>query len=83
MRTGNTYALCVCFGFVLIWCSTYINYALGALLAFRIGHVEAGLLVKDSTGPGRIVGHYGTQTVLIALAGYTAYLVKDFLLIAA
>lgn len=73
----------MCFGLALIWCSTYINYALGALLAFRISHVEAGLLIKDSTGPGRVVGHYGTQTVLVALAGYTAYLVKDFLQIAA
>lgn len=62
---------------------TYINYALGALLAFRISHVEAGLMIKDSMGAGRIVGYYGTQTVLVALAGYTAYLVKDFLQIAA
>lgn len=40
-------------------------------------------MIKDSMGAGRIVGYYGTQTVLVALAGYTAYLVKDFLQIAA
>jgi hypothetical protein len=64
-------------------CRTYINWALGTLLALRISHAEAGLVMKDSKGPGRIVGYYGTQTVLVALAGYTAYLVKDFLQIAA
>lgn len=68
---------------VLTIFSTYLNWALGALFAFRISHVEAGLMIKDSMGPGRIVGYYGTQTVLVALAGYTAYLVKDFLQIAA
>jgi uncharacterized membrane protein YecN with MAPEG domain len=62
---------------------SYINYALGALLAFRVSHVEAGLMIKDSTAPGRAVGYFGTQTVLVALAGYTAYLVKDFLQISA
>lgn len=65
------------------WYSTYINYALGTLFALRIGHAELGLNIKDSMGPGRIVGYFGTQAVLVALAGYTAYLVKDFLQIAA
>ncbi|KAF1934987.1 hypothetical protein EJ02DRAFT_362505 [Clathrospora elynae] len=60
---------------------SYINYALGALLAFRISHVEGGLMVKDAAGPGRFVGYYGTQAVLATLAGYTAYLIKDFWLI--
>ena len=62
---------------------TYLNWALGALFAFRISHAEAGLMLKDSMGPGRIVGYYGSQGVLVGLAAYTAYLVKDFLLIAA
>ncbi|KAF2033236.1 hypothetical protein EK21DRAFT_58963 [Setomelanomma holmii] len=57
---------------------TYINSALGALFAFRIGHAEFGLLAQDSKGPGRIVGFYGTQAVLASLAGYTAYLIKDY-----
>ncbi|KAH7401441.1 MAPEG family-domain-containing protein [Pyrenochaeta sp. MPI-SDFR-AT-0127] len=57
---------------------SYINYALGTLLALRIGHVEIGLMMQDALGPGRILGYYGTQTILATLAGYTAYLVKDF-----
>ncbi|EDU45852.1 relative of glutathione S-transferase MAPEG superfamily [Pyrenophora tritici-repentis] len=60
---------------------TYINYALGTLLALRISHAELGLLIKNSMGPGRIVGYYGTQTVLAGLAGYAAYLIKDFWMI--
>jgi hypothetical protein len=44
---------------------------------------RAGLMLKDSMGPGRILGYYGTQGLLLTLAGYTAYLVKDFLQIAA
>ncbi|CAA9962128.1 hypothetical protein PTNB73_03030 [Pyrenophora teres f. teres] len=60
---------------------TYINYTLGTLLALRISHAELGLLIKDAKGPGRIVGYYGTQTVLAGLAGYAAYLIKDFWMI--
>ncbi|KAF1843978.1 uncharacterized protein K460DRAFT_289220 [Cucurbitaria berberidis CBS 394.84] len=57
---------------------TYINYALGTLLAFRIGHAEFGLMIKDCKGLGRPLGYYGTQTVLLTLAGYTAYLVNNY-----
>jgi uncharacterized membrane protein YecN with MAPEG domain len=57
---------------------TYINSALGALLACRIGHAEFGLLAQDSKGVGRIIGFYGTQTILASLAGYTAYLIKGY-----
>jgi hypothetical protein len=56
----------------------YIQYALGALLACRVSHVELGLMRHDGLGAGRIVGYYGTQTILAALAGYTAYLVKGY-----
>lgn len=52
--------------------------ALGALFAFRVGHAEFGLLAQDSKGPGRIVGFYGTQVTLLGIAGYAAYLIKDF-----
>ncbi|KAH6637738.1 membrane-associated, eicosanoid/glutathione metabolism protein [Boeremia exigua] len=62
---------------------TYLNWALGTLFALRISHVELGLMRQNSMGPGRIIGYYGSQGVLVALAGYTAYLVKDFLQIAA
>ncbi|RMZ70530.1 VHS domain [Pyrenophora seminiperda CCB06] len=51
---------------------SYINYALGTLFALRVGHAELGLLIQDTKGPGRIVGYYGTQTVLAGLAGYAA-----------
>ncbi|KAL6703472.1 hypothetical protein ACN47E_009646 [Coniothyrium glycines] len=60
---------------------SYLNYALGALFAFRIGHAEFGLLAKESKGIGRGIGYYGTQSVLVGLAGYAAYLIKDFWLI--
>ncbi|KAJ4990726.1 hypothetical protein SVAN01_03735 [Stagonosporopsis vannaccii] len=62
---------------------TYLNWALGSLFALRISHAELGLQIWDSQGPGRILGYYGSQGVLLGLAGYTAYLVKDFLQIAA
>jgi hypothetical protein len=38
-------------------------------------------MIKGSTGPGRIVGYYGTQTVLAGLAGYATYLITDFWMI--
>jgi|TARA_R110002003_G_scaffold115_1_gene9921 uncharacterized membrane protein YecN with MAPEG domain len=64
--------------FVDISSRTYINSALGALFACRIGHAEFGLLAQDSKGVGRIIGFYGTQTILATLAGYTAYLIKGY-----
>jgi hypothetical protein len=36
------------------------------------------MMRHDGLGAGRIVGYYGTQTILAALAGYTAYLVKGY-----
>jgi uncharacterized membrane protein YecN with MAPEG domain len=57
---------------------TYINSALGTLLALRVGHAEFGLLAAESKGVGRIIGFYGTQTILASLAGYTAYLIKSY-----
>jgi uncharacterized membrane protein YecN with MAPEG domain len=57
---------------------SYIHYSLGALLAFRIAHVELGLNVNNTMGAGRPVGFYGTQAVVAGLAGYIVYLVKDF-----
>ncbi|KAH7393964.1 MAPEG family-domain-containing protein [Phaeosphaeria sp. MPI-PUGE-AT-0046c] len=57
---------------------TYINSALGALLAFRISHAELGMFSEESSGIGRPVGFYGTQAVVASLAGYTAYLIKSY-----
>ncbi|KAF2634220.1 hypothetical protein P280DRAFT_474792 [Massarina eburnea CBS 473.64] len=56
----------------------YINYALGSLLAFRISHVELGMMRSDSLGLGRPLGFYGTQGVIAGLAGYLGWLVKDY-----
>ncbi|KAI4133509.1 MAG: hypothetical protein LQ341_006160 [Variospora aurantia] len=57
---------------------TYLNYAMGILLAIRIGHVELGMRGKDTLGPGRPVGQFGTQALLGALAVYGTYLVKGY-----
>jgi len=55
-----------------------LNYTLGALLAARVLHVELGLRAQDGNGSGRVVGYYGTQSVVTGLAAYTAYLVKGY-----
>lgn len=49
-------------------------------MAFRIAHVEFGMMVKDCMGPGRPIGYFGTQGVIAGLAGYLGYLVKDYLM---
>ncbi|KAF2714129.1 hypothetical protein K504DRAFT_530979 [Pleomassaria siparia CBS 279.74] len=56
----------------------YINYGLGALLAFRISHAELGLMGKDSMSLGRPIGYYGTNAVLASFTGYLAYLVSGY-----
>jgi hypothetical protein len=38
-------------------------------------------MIKNGTGIGRPVGFIGTQAVLAGLAGYTAYLIKDYWMI--
>ncbi|KAL8863684.1 MAG: hypothetical protein Q9178_000367 [Gyalolechia marmorata] len=55
-----------------------LNYAMAALFALRVGHVEAGLRGKDTLASGRIVGLFGTQGFLAGMAAYTAYLVKGY-----
>ncbi|KAI4633392.1 uncharacterized protein J4E88_001351 [Alternaria novae-zelandiae] len=60
---------------------SYINYALGALFAFRVSHAELGLMINEAKGPGRIVGFYGTQAVLAGIAGYATYLITDYWMI--
>ncbi|KAH9862087.1 hypothetical protein IAQ61_010289 [Plenodomus lingam] len=60
---------------------SYINWALGALFAFRVGHAEFGLMLKDSAGVGRPIGYFGTQAVLVGLSSYAAYLIKDYWMI--
>lgn len=55
-----------------------MTYALGALFAVRVAHVEMGLLSNGGKGKGRFYGYVGTQAFFAAVAGYTAYLVKDY-----
>ncbi|KAI1762501.1 membrane-associated, eicosanoid/glutathione metabolism protein [Hypoxylon sp. FL1150] len=53
-----------------------ITAALSALLAFRVLHVEAGLI--NGMGLGRPVGYWGTLATIASLGGYAAYLVKGY-----
>lgn len=57
---------------------TLLNYALAALFAFRVGHVEIGLRSKDTLGYGRAPGTVGTQGFLAGMAVYATYLVKGY-----
>ncbi|KAK5734253.1 hypothetical protein LTR17_009084 [Elasticomyces elasticus] len=52
--------------------------ALGALFVFRIAHAEFGLMVKGYGGIGRPIGFFGTAGVILGLAGYGAWLVRDY-----
>ncbi|KAI9750009.1 MAG: asparaginyl-tRNA synthetase [Chaenotheca gracillima] len=55
-----------------------LNYGLAALFFFRVAHVELGLNRKGTMGVGRVVGYYGSQGFLVAVASYSAYLVKGY-----
>ncbi|KAI0603059.1 membrane-associated, eicosanoid/glutathione metabolism protein [Biscogniauxia sp. FL1348] len=55
-----------------------LTVALGALLAFRILHVELGLRQRGGLGLGRLIGYWGTLATMGGLAGYAAYLVKGY-----
>ncbi|MCJ1482074.1 hypothetical protein MMC06_002236 [Schaereria dolodes] len=56
----------------------WLNYAMAALLAMRIAHVELGLKGKDTLGPGRPIAFYGGQAWFAAVAAYGTYLVKGY-----
>ncbi|CAN8098218.1 unnamed protein product [Discula destructiva] len=55
-----------------------LTAALGALFALRVLHADFGLIRQGSMAAGRPIGYFGTCGVLGGLAGYTAWLVKDF-----
>ncbi|KAL8880989.1 MAG: hypothetical protein Q9198_001712 [Flavoplaca austrocitrina] len=57
---------------------TVLNYAMAALFALRVGHVEVGLRGKGTMAPGRPIGLFGTQGLMAGMAMYTAYLVKGY-----
>jgi len=56
----------------------YLNYALAAFFAFRVMHVELGLMVRGATGPGRLVGYYGTQIWLATVGIWSSWLSKGY-----
>lgn len=55
-----------------------LNYALAAFFALRVLHVEMGLMVRNATGPGRIVGYYGTQLWMALVGGWSSWLAKGY-----
>ena len=55
-----------------------LNYALAALFALRIAHVEFGLKGRNNVAIGRPLGFFGTQGYLAGMAAYGAYLVKGY-----
>ncbi|KAI4099601.1 MAG: hypothetical protein LQ339_005899 [Xanthoria mediterranea] len=55
-----------------------LSYAMAALFALRVGHVEIGLRGKGTMANGRPIGMFGTQGFLAGMAAYTAYLVKGY-----
>ena len=57
---------------------TVLNYALAALFAFRVMHVELGLKSEANLGWGRPTGYYGTQGIITGLATYASWLVKGY-----
>ena len=58
--------------------STYLNYAMAALLVFRVAHVEFGLKRPKSLGIGRPIGYFGTSLWQVFMSMYCAYLVKGY-----
>ncbi|KAJ4420659.1 hypothetical protein N0V82_004224 [Gnomoniopsis sp. IMI 355080] len=52
--------------------------AMTILFALRVLHADFGLIRPGSMAVGRPVGYFGTAGVLGALAGYSAWLAKDF-----
>lgn len=55
-----------------------LNYAFAALFAARIAHAEFGLMLDGGRGKGRPIGHLTTQAFIAGIAGYSAWLVKEY-----
>ena len=56
-----------------------LNGTLAALLAFRLTHAELGLrAAEDGTANGRIIGHTGSQVIILGLAGYATWLIRGY-----
>ena len=57
---------------------TYLNYAMAALLVFRVCHVEIGLKRPKARGIGRPIGYFGTSFWQVFMSMYCAYLAKGY-----
>jgi len=55
-----------------------LSYALAALFALRVMHVELGMKGKKTVGAGRPIGYFGTQGFLGGMAAYGTWLVKEY-----
>lgn len=55
-----------------------VSGTLGALFVLRVLHADLGVLKPGSMAAGRPIGYYGTCGVLGALAGYSAWLVREY-----
>ena len=57
----------------------WLNVTLATLFVARIAHVELGLRGNDKGAAlGRPLGAFATQGVILGLAGWSAYLVKEY-----
>ncbi|KAF2144390.1 uncharacterized protein K452DRAFT_245182 [Aplosporella prunicola CBS 121167] len=61
----------------------WLHGALATMFVLRVAHLELGIMGtnasgRKSAGWGRIPGYYGTQAVLLGLAGYTAWIVRGY-----
>ncbi|KAK2051119.1 hypothetical protein LY76DRAFT_688535 [Colletotrichum caudatum] len=55
-----------------------LGWLLGGFLALRVLHAEVGIMRPGGMGRGRPVGYFGSVGVIGALAGYAAYLAKQY-----
>lgn len=55
-----------------------LSGALATLFALRVLHADFGLIRPGSMAAGRPIGYFGTAGLMGALAGYSAWLVRDF-----
>jgi len=55
-----------------------LSYAMAAFMAFRVLHVELGVLMKNSMGVGRIIGYYGTQGFFAGMRVWGLSLVRGW-----
>lgn len=51
---------------------------LGTLFVLRVLHADFGLMKPGSMATGRPIGYYGTCGVLGAMAGYSAWLAREY-----